>query len=99
MEEIEEDLVNKRLERISQNRQKDIETRLLESEKSMRERGEEEERKAEQAKAKKKTAPPALQQYFKTKEKQIELLKTVPPALSPYYKKEVDEYFEKINKQ
>ncbi|MCU0444826.1 MAG: ATPase [Microscillaceae bacterium] len=98
MEEIEEDLVNKRLERISQNRQKDIETRLLESEKSMRERGEEEERKAEQAKAKKKTAPPALQQYFKTKEKQIELLKTVPPALSPYYKKEVDEYFEKINK-
>jgi hypothetical protein len=99
MEDIEEDLVNKKLERINQLRQKEIETRLLESEKAMRERGEEEERKAEQAKVKKKTAPPALQQYFKTKEKQIELLKTVPPALSPYYKKEVDEYFEKINKQ
>jgi hypothetical protein len=98
MESMEEDLVNKRLERINQNRQKEIETRLLEHEKAMRERGQEEERKAEQAKPKQKTVPPALNQYFKQKEKQIELLKTIPPALSPYYKKEVDEYFEKIDK-
>lgn len=98
MEENEEDLVNKRLNRISKQRQKDIETRLLQSEKAVRERGEEEERKSEQAKKKQKQVPPSLEQYFRNKEKQIELLKTIPPALSPYYKKEVDEYFEKIDK-
>lgn len=96
MENTEEDLVNKRLDRIDQKRQKEIETRLLESEQAIKERGEEEQRKAEQAKEKKKTVPPALNQYFKNKEKQIELLKTIPPALSPYYKREVDKYFEKI---
>ncbi|GAB4396274.1 MAG: ATPase [Microscillaceae bacterium] len=97
MEETEEDLVNKRLDRITKKRQQDIETRLLESEKALRERGQEEERKAEQARKKEPTVPPALQQYLKNKEKQIELLKTVPPALSPYFKKEVDKYFEKID--
>ncbi len=98
MEDVEEDLVNKRLNRITKERQREIETRLLESEKALREKGEEEERKAEQAKKKQRTVPPNLNQYFKNKEKQIELLKTIPPALSPYYKKEVDEYFEKIDK-
>jgi hypothetical protein len=96
MDKIEEDLVNKNLQRISQQRLKEIETRLLESEKAIRERGEEEQRKAETAKEKQKVVPPALQQYFKNKEKQTELLKTIPPALSPYYKKEVDKYFDKI---
>ncbi|MDX2304884.1 MAG: DUF4175 family protein [Microscillaceae bacterium] len=98
MEKNEEDLVNKKLENITQERQKEIETRLLESEKAVKERGEEEERKSEVAKKKQKQIPPGLNQYFKNKEKQIELLKTIPPALSPYYKKEVDEYFEKIDK-
>ncbi len=98
MEENEKDLVNKRLDKITKERQKDIETRLLESEKALRERGEEEERKAEQVKKKQQSVPPSLQQYFKNKEKQIELLKTVPPTLSPYYKKKVDEYFEKLDK-
>jgi hypothetical protein len=98
MEKIEEDLVNKRLDRIDQKRQKEIETRLLESEKAMREREEDPQRKAETGKEKVKTIPPALNQYMKSKEKQIELLKTIPPSLSPYYKKEVDEYFEKIDK-
>ena len=98
MEKNEEDLVNKRLKNITQERQKEIQTRLLESEKAVKERGEEEERKSEVGKKKQKQVPPSLNQYFKSKEKQIELLKTIPPALSPYYKKEVDEYFEKIDK-
>lgn len=32
------------------------------------------------------------------KQKQIELLQTIPPTLSPYYKKEVNEYFDTIDK-
>ncbi|WP_026998554.1 DUF4175 family protein [Eisenibacter elegans] len=97
MEETEKDLVNKRLSDETLMRQKNIETRLLESEKAMREQDEEEERKAETSKNKNKRTPPNLDQYLKQKEKQVELLKTVPPALSPYYKKEIDLYFEKID--
>ncbi|MCS6820375.1 MAG: ATPase [Microscillaceae bacterium] len=98
MEETEKELVNKNLSAKTIQRQKEIVTRLLESEKALREQGEEEQRKAETAKQKEKTIPPALNQFFKQKEKQTELLKTVPPSLSPYYKKKVDEYFEKINR-
>ncbi len=98
MEETEKDLVNKNLNNQLINRQKEILTRLLESEKSMKEQEEEERRQAQQAKDKPKPVPAQLEQYLKTKENQLELLKTIPPALSPYYKKEVDEYFKKIEK-
>ncbi len=96
MEETEKDLVNKNLSQEMMKRNQDIVTRLLESEKSQRERDEDEQRKAEQAKDIKPSVPPAFEQYIKNKEKQIELLKTIPPALSPYYRKEVDEYFKKL---
>lgn len=96
MEETEKDLVNKKVDPKTVDRQKEILTRLLESEKAMRERDEEEKRKAEQAKDKPRNVPSQFEDYIKVKEKQIELLKTVPPALSPYYRKEVDEYFKKI---
>jgi hypothetical protein len=96
MEETEKDLVNKKIAPQTIDRQKEILTRLLESEKAMRERDEEEKRKAEQAKEKPRNVPTQFEDYIKVKEKQIELLKTVPPALSPYYRKEVDEYFKKI---
>ncbi|MDJ1482435.1 ATPase [Cytophagaceae bacterium YF14B1] len=96
MEETEKDLVNKNLSQDMLKRNQDIVTRLLEAEKSQRERDEDEQRKAEQAKDVKPSVPPAFEQYIKNKEKQIELLKTIPPALSPYYRKEVDEYFKKL---
>ncbi len=97
MEETEKDLVNKNLSQEMMKRNQDIVTRLLESEKSQREREEDEQRKAEQAKEISPSVPPAFEQYIKNKEKQIELLKTIPPALSPYYRKEVDEYFKKLD--
>lgn len=96
MEETEKELVNKNITQEMMKRNQDIVTRLLESEKSQREREEDEQRKAEQAKDVKPSVPPAFEQYIKNKEKQIELLKTIPPALSPYYRKEVDEYFKKL---
>jgi len=98
MEETEKDLVNKNLNENTIKRQKEIQTRLLESEKALKEQDEDEERKGETAKTKTKIVPPNLKQLFDQKQKQIELLKTVPPQLSPYFKKEVDEYFEKIDK-
>ncbi|WP_338759583.1 DUF4175 family protein [Bernardetia sp. ABR2-2B] len=96
MEKTEEDLVNKRLTQELIERQKQIMTRLLQSEKAERERDLDEKREAEQAKATKRRVPPQFEEYFKQKEQQIELLKTIPPTLSPYYKQQVNEYFKKL---
>ncbi|MBS1490089.1 MAG: hypothetical protein JSS93_06155 [Bacteroidetes bacterium] len=97
MEETELDLINKQITDETIRRQKEIMTRLLQAEKSMREQNLDEERKAETAKERNKAVPPAFEQYLRLKEKEVELLKTVPPALLPYYKKQVNEYFKRIN--
>lgn len=97
MEQTEEDLVNKRITAETLKRQKQIMTRLLESEKSMRERELDKKREAESAKGQRdRKSPDAFSEYLKQKEKQIELLKTIPASLKPYYKKEVDKYFKKV---
>lgn len=96
MEDTETELVNKQLTDKLIERQKEILTRLLESEKSMREQDLDEERKGEAAKDYEKEIPPAVEEYLRLKEKEVELLKTVPPKLYPYYKKEVSEYFKRI---
>ncbi len=99
MERSELDLVNKRLTDNMIRRQRDILTRLLESEKAFRERELDEEREGEQAKNYDRMLPPILEQYIRAKEKEIELLKTVPPKLNPYYKKEVNEYFRRLGSE
>lgn len=96
MEDTETELVNKQLTDKLIERQKEILTRLLESEKSAREQDMDEERKGETAKDYEKEIPPAVEEYLRLKEKEVELLKTVPPRLYPYYKKEVNEYFKRV---
>jgi hypothetical protein len=96
MEQTEMDLVNKQLTDQMIKRQKEILTRLLETEKSMREQDMDDERKGETAKDYEKEIPKAFEEYLRLKEKELELLKTVPPKLYPYYKKEVGEYFKRI---
>ncbi|MDB5262074.1 MAG: hypothetical protein JWQ14_1355 [Adhaeribacter sp.] len=98
MEQSETDLVNKRLTEQTIMRQREILTRLLEAEKSARERDLDDKREAHTASEKTRTMPPSFEKYLKTKQKQTELLKTVSPALSPYYKQEVNEYFQKMGK-
>ena len=96
MEETETDLVNKRLNPELIKRQQELLTRLLESEKALKEQEEDQKRKSETAKNYERRVPPQFQQYVKDKQKQTELLKTVPPNLNPYYKQQVDSYFKKI---
>ncbi|MEY4929646.1 MAG: hypothetical protein RI909_370 [Bacteroidota bacterium] len=99
MEQTEFDLVNKQITEQTIKRQKEILTRLLDAEKSMREQDQDEERKGETAKDYGKEIPREFEEYLKLKEKEVELLKTVPPKLFPYYKKEVNEYFKRIGTQ
>ena len=96
MEQTEMDLVNKQLTEQLIQRQRQILTRLLDAEKSMREQDMDEERKGETAKDYEKEIPKAFEEYLRLKEKEVELLKTVPPKLYPYYKKEVNEYFKRM---
>jgi hypothetical protein len=99
MEQTELDLVNKQITEQTIRRQKEIMTRLLESEKSMREQDLDQERKGETAKDYQKEIPKAFEEYLRLKEKEVELLKTVPPKLYPYYKNEVNEYFRRLGNQ
>jgi hypothetical protein len=97
MEQTEWDLVNKQITEQTIRRQREILTRLLEAEKSMREQEFDEERKGETAKEYEKEVPRAFEEYLRLKEKEVELLRTMPPRLYPYYKKEVNEYFKRLN--
>lgn len=95
MDETETDLVNKRVTPELMKRNKEITTRLLESEKAMKEQDEDEQRKAQTAKQLPRNPPAAFEKYVQEKEKQTELLRTIPPTFSPFYKREVDNYFRK----
>jgi hypothetical protein len=97
MEQVEEDIINNNITPETVKRQQDILTRLLESEKALREREFDEERKSKNVKNQKISNPEEFLEYKRKKEKEIELLKTIPPALIPYYKNRVNEYFNSTN--
>ena len=99
MDKIETQLVNKQLTNEMMKRQQEILTRLLEAERAEREREMDNERKAEQAKQTERTMPPALEEYIKKREAEIESLRTASPALRPYYKFLVEEYYNALKKQ
>lgn len=96
MDKVEIDLVNKKLNNETTKRQEEILTRLLEHEKAERERGLDEQRKAETASQKERKMPPSLEEYIKKREAEIEQYKTVSPALKPYYKQLVEDYFKTL---
>ena len=96
MDRIETELVNKRLNHETLKRMKDIETRLLEAEKAERQREEDNKRKSETAQEKRKEIPPALQEYLKKRQAEIDMYKSVSPALRPYYKTLVDDYYKSL---
>lgn len=92
MNKTEIDLVNKRLNNETLRRQQEILTRLLEHEKAEREREQDEQRQAETAKQQPAKMPPALEEYLKKRQAEIDQFRTVSPALKPYYKQLVEEY-------
>jgi len=96
MEQTEKELFNKKLTQETINRQQDILTRMLESEKAEKKQEEEKKREAEKSKDMEKTAPPPIFEYYlEKKKKQTEILKTVPTELKPYYKNKANQYLKK----
>lgn len=96
MEENETDLYNKRINQQTMMRQKEIEIKMLESEKALREQEQDEQRESKEGITPNVMNLEQYKQYLRLKEKQTELLRTVPPALKPYYKQKVSEYFNKL---
>ena len=99
MDESETDLVNKRVNPNLINRQNEILTRLLESEKALKQQEEDPKRQAEMAKTTKRSTP----SFFDTtgqriKVKQVEVLRSVTPNYNSFYKNEANQYLQKISK-
>lgn len=97
LEDQQENLVNKKWDQEMIKRQKEILTRLLESEKALEERGWDEERESISGKNEDFGNQIEFLEYKKKKEKQIELLRTLDPAFNKYYKDRASDYFNAIN--
>ncbi|MBC8046360.1 MAG: DUF4175 domain-containing protein [Fimbriimonadaceae bacterium] len=98
MDQTEEDIVNKLLSDEMLKRQQDILTRLLEAADSERERKTDNERQSNTAKEVNRELPPAIEEYIKKRNSEIDLFKTMSPELKPFYKNLVEEYFRSISK-
>jgi len=96
MEATEKDLVNRVITQQTINRQKNIETRMLQSEKAQQEREKEEKRESTEGREKINPTPPKEWNFDKEKMQQLEMLKTIPPSLHYYYKEKANQYFYNI---
>lgn len=96
MDRNEGDLVNRRLTSEFLQRQKDILSRLLETEKALREQEQDDKRSSNAAKEIARPIPAELQQYLQSRQQLLELYRTVPPQLKPYYRVMVEQYFKTI---
>jgi hypothetical protein len=97
LEKQEKDLVNQRFTNEMISRQKEILTRLLESEKALLERGFEEKRESNVGKNVFLSNQKRIDEYNKQKLKQIELLRSVDPVFRKYYKDKANDYFNFVN--
>jgi hypothetical protein len=97
MDEIEKDLVTKKLNPETLKRHKDIETRLLEFEKAKRDQEEDDKRQSKSAIEIPRKLPPNLEEYLQKRKAALELYQTVPPDLKPFYKNLVEKYLRLVN--
>lgn len=97
LEKQEKDLINKNFSPEMIKRQKNILTRLLESEKALMERGFEDQRESKEGKNVNFGNQIRFEEYTKQKLNQIELLRSVDPMYRKYYKDKANEYFNRVN--
>lgn len=93
MEQTEKDLVNKKYDAQTIQRQKEIEIRLSKHEQAEIKQEQDEKRQGETAKEKPRSVPPSLQPYIEELKRQQEILKTLPAEMVPYYQNKVKSYY------
>ena len=93
MDQLEEDLYNKRLNSQTFQKLNQIEIKLSKHERAEREQEQDNKRTSNEATEQERLVPPSIQKYLEQKKKETELLRSVSPELQPYYQKKVKEYF------
>ncbi|GIV26850.1 MAG: ATPase [Bacteroidia bacterium] len=96
MEETEKDIVNNRITEQTIWRQQEILTRLLESEKAIREQEEDEKRESREPKNYPLSNQNKNFEYNKQHQKQIEELLNSPLYLKPFYREKTQQYFNNL---
>ena len=96
MQKTEKELVNRQITQQTLNRQKDITTRLLQSERADLEREKEQERKSNEARQIPNMNPPKEWNFDRQQIQQNEMLRSVPANLNYYYKAKANNYFYNI---
>lgn len=99
LDKLQNDLLNNQVGSDYVKRQEDIYTRLLESEKAIRERGFSEEREAKEGKNQEDGNLNEFTEYNKKKEAEVEFLRSLPVGLRQYYKSLVNDYFNAVNNE
>jgi hypothetical protein len=79
-----------------QLRQKEILTRLMQAEKSLREQEQDDKRSSKSADEVAKQLPPELKRFLNEHKTLSEQYKTAPPQLKPYYRNMVLQYYQAI---
>jgi len=99
MKKTEDDIVNRNISRQTLERQKDIETRLLKSQKALQEREKEKKRESKEGKNRKTGNLNKKIKYNTANTKQEEILITIPLEIKPYYKQLLKEYLYKLENE
>jgi len=97
MQKTEKELVNRQITQQTINRQKDITTRLLQSERADQEQEKDKERKANEARQIPNLNPPKEWNFDHQQIQQNEMLRSVPANLNYYYKAKANNYFYNID--
>ena len=97
MEKLEEELVNKKINRKMIERSQRIESRMLESQKAQEKREQEEKRKSNEFKGSQFDRKIDEYLYQQTLKKNQEFLRTNPIEYAPYYKDKINDYYLKKN--
>ena len=98
MERLEEDLVNKRVNRRTIERNQQILSRMLESEKAQQKREQEEKRKSNEYKGSKFDRSVDELFYRQQLKKNQEFLQENPVRFQPYYQSKINQYYLKKNR-
>jgi len=91
------DLVNKKITQETMDRQKNLQTKLLDAEKAQREQDQDSKRESNAAKDFPPSYKQLLDKYKKQQQSESEMIQKLPPNLNYYYKNKIAEYFKLLN--
>jgi hypothetical protein len=99
MEKTEDDIIHRKISQQTLERQKQLEVRLMKSEKAEQEREKQKKRESEEGKNRNKSILNNNLKYNLKKENQQEILILSPIEMSPYYRALLNRYLYKLEKE